>query len=116
MKPTPSFAAQLLALIVVLSFTACSARPKYKTGDYLMPSGSSDPAKIVKVVAVSDSNYKVFTHFLSDGRLIQAQDYQNLSRSDVDTGYSAVEPPHTDGTFSPDRYISKHADDAAKPK
>lgn len=116
MKPIHSFVARVLTLIIIISFAACSVKPKYKTGDYLLPSSSSDPTKIVKVVAVSDSDYKVFTHFLSDGRLVQAQDYQNLSRADVDTGYVAVEPPHIDDSFSPDRYISKHADDAEKPK
>jgi hypothetical protein len=116
MKPLNSFVAASITLTVVIALTACSPKPKYKSGDFLMPSGSSDPAKIVKVVGVSDTNYKVFTHFLSDGRLIQAQDYQNLPRSDVEIGYIAVEPPTTSGTFSPDRYLSEHANDAAKPK
>ena len=95
------------SLIAIGLLIACEAKPKYQTGDYLMPSGSSDPTKIVKVVAVTDSTYKVFTHFLSDGRLTEAQDYQNVSRTSVDSNYVRVIQPKVQGSFSPDAYLSK---------
>ena len=68
----------LTFVIAVALLIACNEKPKYQTDDYLMPSGSSDPTTIVKVVAVTGSTYKVFTHFLSDGRLIEAQDYVRI--------------------------------------
>ena len=72
-----------------------------------MPKGATTVSSIVKVVAVEEENYKVFTHFLSNGRLIVAQDYQLLPRTKVESDYVVVEPPKTDGSFSPDKYLSK---------
>lgn len=114
MKHLPSFASVLCAITAIPFLLACSPKPKYHEGDYLIPSSTSEPTKIVKVVAVSDSNYKVFSHFLSDGKLIQAEDYQNLPRSDVDASYIVVAAPRIEGTFSPDRFISKHANENPK--
>jgi len=112
-KPTSNLIAVIIALTTIL-LTACDARPKYQEGAYLIPTDSSDSAKIVKVVGVSDKNYKVFTHFVSGGKLIQAQDYQNLLRTDVESKYIPVEPPHVDGAFSPDKYLSEHASNSGK--
>ena len=92
---------------------ACCAKPGYQIGDYLLPSGSSDPTKIIKITSVTDSTYKVFTHFLSEGRLVVAEDYHVLSRSDVDSKYKRVEQPNTEGKFSPDKFLSKRAASAA---
>ncbi|MDO8544568.1 MAG: hypothetical protein Q7S40_29355 [Opitutaceae bacterium] len=82
-------------------------RAKFKTGDYLMLKESNSVSSIVKIVAVEDEGYKVFTHFLADGRLIVAQDYQLLSRAKADREYVLVEAPKADGSFSPDKFQSK---------
>lgn len=101
----------LLAVVtVMLTVTACSAGAKYKVGYYLMPSDSTDPSKIVMVVGVGNTTYKVFTHFLSAGKLTQAQDYKSLPITTVDTGYVAIKPPNIDGAFSPNKYLSRTVD------
>jgi protein involved in sex pheromone biosynthesis len=95
----------LVGAVVLLS--GCTRHARFKIGDYLMPKGATSVSAIVKVVAVEEENYKVFTHFLSNGSLIVAQDYQLMPRPKVESEYALVEAPKTDGTFSPDKYLSK---------
>jgi len=91
-----------------LIVAGCSHHPQYHVGDYLTPTGAYDSSHIIKIVAVSGTSHTVFTHFMSDGRLIEAQDYQSRRISDIENGYNIVSTPSVDGTFSPEKYISQH--------
>ncbi len=95
-----------LAIISCLLAAGCAERPAFKVGDYLMPRGATSPDTIVVVVAADDKEYKVFSHFLSEGRLIVAHDYRILQRASVDSEYLLVAKPQIDGAFSPDRFLS----------
>lgn len=97
----------VVVLLILMASLGCSAKSKFQTGDYVMPEGQTDPAKILKIVAVGDENYKAFTHFLSDGHLVQAEDYQDRRRTDVDKNYVKIQPPEVNDSFSPDKYLSK---------
>ncbi len=72
-----------------------------------MPADSSNPETILKIVGVAPKSYKVFTHFLSDGKLVLAEDYSDRSRDLIDRTYIKVPAPTVESTFSPDKYISK---------
>jgi hypothetical protein len=72
-----------------------------------MRKSSSNPEDIIQVVGVGDGHYKVFTYFLSNGKLFQAQDYQSRTFSEVDSAYVKVECPNYDAIFSPDKYLNK---------
>lgn len=107
MRRSASFAAALSAAAAIVCLVACSPKPKYHIGDFLIPATAYEPSKIVMVVGVSGNSYKVFTHFLSDGKLLQAEDYKDLPRAEVDAGYIIVSAPRIEGVFSPERFISK---------
>ena len=96
-----------ILIVAIATLVGCTQPAKFKTGDYLMPKGSTSVSDIVKVVGVEDKSYKVFFHFLSNGHLIAAQDYQRLLRSKLEGDYVLVEPPQADGTFSPNKYLSR---------
>jgi len=85
----------------------CASSPMFRSNDCLIPKSSSGPQDIIQIVAVGDGHYKVFTYFLSNGKVIQAQDYQNRICSEIDSAYVKVECPAYDGTFSPDKYLNK---------
>jgi hypothetical protein len=67
-----------LTLFVLL--INCNSVPKYKIGDCIMPIASNSQDKIVHIVSVG-KEYKVFTYFYSNGKLVQAQDYQKLKNN-----------------------------------
>jgi len=97
----------LVALLIPLALVGCSHKAKFQTGDYIMPEGQTDPAKILKIVGVGEENYKTFSHFLSNGRLVQAQDYQDRKRTEIDKDFVKIQPPEVEGSFSPDKYLNK---------
>lgn len=101
-----------LTLMIVVLFVGgvaligCSSKPKYQIGDYIMPIDKSDPSKILKVVGVENRNYKVFTHFISNGRLVQAEDYQTRNKKEIEKTFVKIEPPRVEDIFSPDKYLN----------
>jgi hypothetical protein len=84
----------------------CSHKPKFSSGDFIIPEGKTDSSEILLVVGVSEDNYKVFTHFRSEGRLVQAEDYHSKDRGEIDNEFVKIQPPKIDGSFSPDKYLS----------
>lgn len=98
----------LCSTILIFTIVGCdSSNKNYEIGICLIPNKSNDVTSIVKIVGYSGNVYKVFTHFLSDGRLILSEDYTNKNKSDINKGYSIVQCPNVDGTFSPDKYLNK---------
>jgi hypothetical protein len=95
----------LFTAFFALSFD-CKGKLKYEIGDCLMPIGANSPEKIIHVVAIS-SEYKVFTYFIYNGKLIQAQDYQIMNKDTIEKNYCKVECPSYDDTFSPDKYLNE---------
>lgn len=100
---------QVLLAAMALSLLAqgCNETPRFEIGDCLIPMSGSSPEKIVRVVSANSTEYKVFTSFLSDGRLTQAKDYQSLDALKAGSSYSKVECPRFDGDFSPDAYLNR---------
>jgi hypothetical protein len=94
--------------IVLVTLLGCSPKSKFAAGDYIMPEKDTNPSKILKVVGVGKENYKIFTHMLVDGRFVQAEDYQDRKRKEVDEGFVKIQPPKIEGSFSPDKWLSEN--------
>ena len=95
------------ATLLLLLMSGCNAQPTFKIGDCLIPKNENSPEKIMRIVSSSPTEYKVFTSFLSGGRLIQAKDYQSLETNKAASSYVKVECPKFEGDFSPDAYLNK---------
>jgi len=67
----------------------------------------SNPETILKIVVVGAKSYKVFTQFLSEGKLILAEDYLDRPRAVIDRTYIKVPAPTVESTISPDKYLSE---------
>lgn len=94
--------------LIVIFISGCSnPSPAFNIGECLMPQSTQNPEKIVRVVSSSKTEYKFFTHFLSGGHLIQAQDYQTAEKAEIEKTYVKVECPKFDGSFSPDKYLNE---------
>lgn len=94
--------------LMVIFIEGCSNPcPAFNIGECLIPQASQNPEKIVHVVSSSKTEYKLFTHYLSDGHLIQAQDYQTAEKAEIEKTYAKVECPKLDGSFSPDKYLNQ---------
>ncbi|MBK8103478.1 MAG: hypothetical protein IPK30_09415 [Cellvibrionales bacterium] len=78
-----------------------------KIGDCLTPNNGNTLEKIVQVVSVTPTEYKVFTSLLVNGKLIQAEDYQSLDANKASSSYSKIACPAFEGSFSPDAYINQ---------
>lgn len=96
-----------VSLLVILISGCNKPSPAFNIGECIMPQSTQNIDKIVRVVSVSDTEYKFFTHFLSGGRLIQAQDYQTAKKAEIEQTYVKVECPKFDGSFSPDKFLNK---------
>ena len=96
----------LITLLAAL-LIGCSKEPTFDSGDFIMQSESENTADILKIVAVGKDEYKVFTHFISDGKLIQAEDYQTRPRKQIEEGFIEVAAPLVNDSFSPDKYLSE---------
>ena len=79
----------------------------YSIGNCLILKDNASPTSIIRLVSTADDNFIVFSHFLSDGKLLLAEDYGKVSVSDIKSKYILVECPSADGVFSPDKYLSK---------
>jgi uncharacterized lipoprotein YajG len=98
----------LVPLTMILLFEGCDfvKGSDYKIGDCLMEKKSTSPASIVKIVGKDNRQYKYFSHFISDGKLIQGEDYLSKEISEVNKNYLKIECPIIDGTFSPDKFLN----------
>ena len=96
---------QLFMVAIVVG--GCRGAGLYAIGDCVIPAGTSSPEKIVRIVAVEGTGYKTFSHFLSNGKLILGEDYIGHPRAELERGYSKIECPRTEGTFSRDRYLNE---------
>lgn len=76
----------LIAAFAALSFAGCDMRPRYNTGDHLIPLGSSDPSQIVTVTAVEKDGYRV-TPGVAAG---QANAAQFRTRKEIESYYVRV--------------------------
>ena len=94
-------------LVIVFVVHASFGGPKFHVGDHIMPAGSADPTTILRIVGVAPKSYKVFTHFLSDGKLVLAEDYSDQPRALIDRTYIKIPAPTVENTFSPGKYLSK---------
>jgi len=99
----------LFLLTIILFFEGCDfvKGNDYKIGDCLMEKKSSSLSTIVKIVGKDNRQYKYFSHFISEGKLIQGEDYQSKEILEVNKNYLKIECPVIDGTFSPDKFLSK---------
>ena len=79
----------------------------YSVGNCLIPKDNPSITSIIRLVANADDSFLVFSHFLSDGKLIIAEAYGKISVSEIKSKYILIECPSTDGVFSPDKYLSK---------
>jgi hypothetical protein len=77
----------------VLVATGAHVRERWRAGECVMPDDASGRETIVKIVGVTDASYRVFTHTLSAGELLRAEDYKLLARAELETGHTAVECP-----------------------
>ena len=68
----------LLVFFLFIFITGCNNQ-KYDIGSCLIPKDMTSPASIIRLVSISDDFYLVFSHFLSDGKLILAEDYRKVS-------------------------------------
>ena len=94
--------------LMVIFIAGCSnPSPAFNIGECLIPQSSQNPEKIVRVVSSSQTEYKLFTHFLSGGHLILAQDYQTAEKAEIEKTYVKVECPKFDGSFSPNKYLNE---------
>ncbi len=97
----------LLTFFLIIFITGCN-KQKYVIGNCLIPKDKSSPTAIIRVVSISDDDYLVFSHFLSDGKLILAEDYGKVSATEIKSKYVLVECPFTESVFSPDKYLNKN--------
>ena len=94
--------------LIVIFISGCSnPSPAFNIGECLIPQSTQNPEKIVRVVSSNKTEYKFFTHFLSGGHLIQAQDYQTVGKAEIEKTYAKVECPKFEGSFSPDKYLNE---------
>ncbi|XDD41718.1 hypothetical protein AB3N58_10390 [Leptospira sp. WS60.C2] len=100
----------LLTVIIGILSTMnikCGNNIKFKIGDCVILNSSNKSSEIIKIVSITNHEYKYFTHFYVNGQLIQAEDYQTNPIDYIETQYSKTMCPEIDGTFSPDKYLNK---------
>ena len=98
---------KLFLSIFFLSIGLGCSNKDFKIGDCLIPINETAPTSIIRLLSISTENFLFSTHFLSDGKLIIAEDYKKLQSSEVKSKYSIVQCPKTDGVFSPDKYLNQ---------
>jgi hypothetical protein len=103
----PKFINWFCGILVVLISSCSNTSKAFNVGECLMPQAAQNQEKIVLVVSVSEKEYKFFTHFLTNGRLVQAQDYQTMKKTEIENTYVKVVCPEFESSFSPDRYLNE---------
>ena len=98
---------ELSGVVVASDETDSINNSLFNIGDCVMPKSEQNPEKIVRIVSSSENKYTFFTHFYSEGRLIQAQDYQMAEKINIQKAFVKVECPTIDGKFSPDKYLNE---------
>ena len=86
----------------------------YNVGTCLILKDNPSITSIIRLVAIADDSFLVFSHFLSEGKLILAEDYIKISISEIKSKYILIECPSTDDVFSPDKYLNKYLSKKAK--
>jgi len=91
-----------LLVWLFIAVAGCASASKFRAGDYIKPIGSEKPEDVLKVVALLEDSYRVWTHSQDGNRLIVRKDSLDLSRARIDRDYERAEPPEVDGSFSID--------------
>jgi hypothetical protein len=86
-----------------------SGATKFAIGDCLLPDAETSSDKVVKVVGIGDNTYRVFTHLISQGQLILAEDYGTRPRATIEAGHARIACPVVEGAFSPAKFIKAGA-------
>ena len=81
--------------------------PRFSIGNCIMPIPDSGIEKILKIVSISKSTYTTFSHFLSNGKLVQAEDYGTFRIIETDNSFNKVICPKFESSFSPDKYLDE---------
>ena len=105
----------LACLTAALLSAGCGSKPKFEVGDFVMPTEEGEHKDILKIVGVGESEYKVFTHYLSDGKLMQTESYVARNRKEHEKTHLKIKPPHVEGSFSPERFLSLDVEPAKTP-
>lgn len=95
----------LIALCLTPSVSI--AGDAFEIGECIIKNGSNTESDILKIVSVQKEEYVTFSYFLSNGKLIQGQDYGKKNKANINNGYSKVKCPKQDDTFSPEKHLDK---------
>jgi hypothetical protein len=81
-------------ILIYLAFCSllvgCENR-SYSIGNCLIPQGKTSLTSIIRLVSISSDKYIFFTHFLSNGKLVLAENYQKANAIDIKTKYVLIE-------------------------
>ncbi|TGM27905.1 hypothetical protein EHQ82_01785 [Leptospira selangorensis] len=94
-------------LIFITIYTNCRIQNNFSIDDCLIPNSSNKSSDIIRIVSINENFYKYFSHFYSNGKFVQAEDYQTKEIKNIDENYSKVSCPIVDTTFSPDKYLNQ---------
>lgn len=80
-------------LVAILLLLGCSSKPKFAANDCVIPPDASGQDKILKIVSVTPSEYRVTGYSLSSGKVVPAPGEQVKSRGELENGYSLIDCP-----------------------
>jgi len=97
-----------LALALFIIPTLSFANNLFEIEHCIIKNGSNSEKDIIKIVSLQKEEYIAFSYFLSNGKLVQGQDYGKHNISTTDKSYSKVACPKHEDTFSPEQYLDKN--------
>lgn len=100
---------KILALALFMMPTLSFANNAFEIEQCIIKNGSNSEKDILKIVSVQKEEYITFSYFLSNGKLVQGQDYGKQNITTTDKSYSKVACPKHEGTFSPEKYLDKNS-------
>ncbi len=83
----------LIFSIILLS--ACTSKAKFKVGECVLPpDGGAD--KVLKILSIQMNEYRVVSHSLSAGKVIQSKTEVLKTKTELENGYFVVDCPNTE--------------------
>jgi hypothetical protein len=95
----------LLIMSAILA-SSCS-KSQFEQDECLTTNKENSPISIIKIVSVAGEKVIYFSYFLSDGKLILAEDYQEKNLAELQRTHVKIKCPNANEVFSPDKYLSK---------
>jgi hypothetical protein len=99
---------QAVLLFLVLSFSAIGG-DDFSIHDCVIKKNSNRSIDILRIVSVQENVYLTFSYFLSEGNLVEGQDYSKKSKLEIHKKYSKVSCPKHENSFNPEKYIDKNS-------